>query len=64
VTERRTSRIRHEIDEPGLRASIAADLNIVVSRSGASSSRQDVHIRQRRSDRAADPRSPENEEQS
>jgi hypothetical protein len=47
-------RIRQEINGSGLRASIAADLNAVVSGGGDSlSSRQQVHVRQGRSTRTA-----------
>ena len=62
--EHRTSRrIREEIDRPGLRASIAADLNTVVSTgNGSATSRQQVNIRQARSDRTA-PSSEEREDQ-
>lgn len=46
--------IRSDIDEPGLRASIAADLNLVVSSgNGAAPSQQHVRIRQVRSNRTA-----------
>jgi hypothetical protein len=59
----RTSRkIRKEIDRPGLRASIAADLNTVVATGNASAtSRQQVHVRQGRSDRTG-PSSHERED--
>lgn len=47
-------RIRSVVDEPGLRASIAADLNLIVSSgNGAGSSQQHVRIRQARSTRPA-----------
>jgi len=60
---RRTSRrIRKEIDEPGLRASIAADVNTVVSTgTGSATSRQQVRIRQGRSARVG-PSSEEKED--
>src|SRR5215211_6968128 len=48
---RTSRRIRKEIDRPGLRASIAADVSTVVSTgSGSATSRQQVNVRQGRSD--------------
>jgi hypothetical protein len=46
-------RIRRRIDQDGLSADIAADVNIAVSTGGLASVRQDAPIRQGRSDRAA-----------
>lgn len=59
--QRTTRRIRREIDERGLRASIAADFNVVVSTgstgtSRMSTSRQDVRISQ---GRRRQPRNPD-----
>jgi hypothetical protein len=64
VKPRRVSRrIRREIDEPGLKLNVAADVNIVTSGSaGATSTRQHVHVRQGRSARTGP--SPESKEQS
>jgi hypothetical protein len=60
---RASRRIRKEIDRPGLRASIAADLNTVVSTgNGSATSRQQVNIHQARSDRTG-PSSEEREGQ-
>jgi hypothetical protein len=57
-----TRRIRHEIDEPGVKASIAADVNVVVSTGSAGgNATQHVHVRQGRSARTGD---AENEEKS
>ena len=57
-------RIRREIDEPGLKASLAADVNIATSGSSGEPavSRQEVHVRQGRSART-DPATEEKEEQ-
>jgi hypothetical protein len=47
-------RIRRRIDEPGLSADVAADVNIVVSSgSGTASAQQNAPISQGRSSRAA-----------
>jgi hypothetical protein len=56
-------RIRREIDEPGLKASLAADVNIATSGSTGEPAvaRQEVHIRQGRSARTASP--PEEKEE-
>lgn len=55
-------RIRHEIREPGLRASIAADVDVVLSLGDAGGQAiQHVQVRQGRSARAGD---PEREEKS
>lgn len=65
VTEakRISRRIRKQIDEPGLRASIVADVNAVVSTGTASSSSsQHVRVRQGRSSRAGT--EPDHKEQS
>lgn len=52
-TRRTSKRIRKEIDEPGLRVSLAADVNAVVSTGTASSSAtQHVRVRQGRSARS------------
>jgi hypothetical protein len=60
--DRGSSEIRQEIDERGLRASIAADVNAVVAGGGASlSSGQRVHVRQGRSVRTEHP-SPQQKE--
>jgi hypothetical protein len=56
--------VRTVVDEPGLRAEIAADVNLVVSSGGAASGAQSVHVRQGRSARARPEDSTENEEQS
>ena len=59
---RTSRRIRKEIDRPGLRASIAADLNAAVSTGkGSATSRQHVNVRQGRSDRTG-PSSEEKED--
>ena len=57
-------RIRREIDEPGLKASLAADINIATSGSTGEPavSRQEVHVQQGRSART-DPAPEEKEEQ-
>ena len=52
-TRRFTRRLRKVIDEPGLQAAIAADLNIVTSSGGGSEGTQRVDVQQRRSDRTA-----------
>jgi hypothetical protein len=64
VPRRISRRIRREIDEPGLKASLAADVNIVTSGSTGKSavSRQEVHVRQGRSART-DPAPEEKEEE-
>ena len=55
-------RIRQEINESGLRAEIATDLNAVVTGGGDFlSSEQQVHIRQGRSDRTEPPSSQQKE---
>ncbi|MEX2292075.1 MAG: hypothetical protein WD794_17325 [Mycobacteriales bacterium] len=52
-------RIRKEIDEPGLRASVAADVNIAIATGASagsttsSSTHSTVHVQQGRSARAA-----------
>ena len=57
-----SGQIQQEIDQSGLRASIAADLNAVVSGGGDSlSSGQQVHVRQGRSDRTESPSSQQKE---
>ncbi len=56
----RRERIRQEIDQPGLRASIAADLNVVTSVSGGSANaEQRVVIKQRRGDTSPPPSTSE-----
>jgi hypothetical protein len=60
---RTTRRIRRTVDEPGLHASVVADVNVVVSTGGAGSARQRVRVVQRRSTRAAAPQD-ETKEQS
>jgi hypothetical protein len=56
-------RIRRRIDQNGLSADIAADVNIAVSTGGGTASvRQDAPIRQGRSNRAADD-APDSKEQ-
>ena len=46
-------RIRRRIDESGLSADVAADVNIVVNTGGAASAHQHAPITQGRSSRAA-----------
>jgi hypothetical protein len=60
-TRRTHHRVRREVDEPGVRASVAADVNIVTSSGGAASSRQNAHVRQVRSTGSA-PVSEDSEE--
>lgn len=72
-SSRTSRRIRHEIDEPGLRASIVADVNVVTdvnvvrknaatsSSGGGESTRQVVSIRQGRSARSAPAREEKQE---
>ena len=62
-TRRSRRRIRTEVDEPGLRASIAADVDLVVSTGGSASSTQHVSVRQGRSARTSPEDSTHFEEQ-
>ena len=60
---RTTRRIREVVERPGLRASIAADLDIVVSTGGSASSTQSTTVRQGRSARTRPEPSTDPEEQ-
>jgi hypothetical protein len=56
-------RIRRSIDKDGLRADIAADVNVIVSTGGGSATaRQDAPIRQGRSARAGQDAPPPKEQ--
>jgi hypothetical protein len=56
--------VRTVVDEPGLRASLAADVNLVVSTGSTASGAQSVHVRQDGSTRARPEDSTDDEEQS
>jgi hypothetical protein len=62
-TRRTTRRVREEIDEPALRASIAADVDLVVSTGGTASATSHVTARQGRSARTRPDDSTDPEEQ-